>query len=70
MNLRIALASIADTWSVAVIGKNLTDEKTMVWRNDAALTNSNSYFGVAHDGTIFHSHPDTSTAEIWLVVAD
>jgi outer membrane receptor protein involved in Fe transport len=50
VNLRIALASIADTWSVAVIGKNLTDEKTMVWRNDAALTNSNSYFGVPERG--------------------
>jgi Tol biopolymer transport system component/DNA-binding winged helix-turn-helix (wHTH) protein len=31
---------------------------------------SNSYFGVAHDGTIFYSHPDTSTAEIWLVASD
>ena len=30
----------------------------------------NSYFGVAHDGTIFYNHPDTSTAEIWLVAAD
>ena len=31
---------------------------------------SNSYFGVAHDGTIFYNHPDTSTAEIWLVAVD
>ena len=30
----------------------------------------NSYFGVAHDGTIFYNHPDTSTAEIWLVAVD
>lgn len=30
----------------------------------------NSYFGVAHDGTVFYNHPDTSTAEIWLVAVD
>jgi Tol biopolymer transport system component/DNA-binding winged helix-turn-helix (wHTH) protein len=30
----------------------------------------NSYFGVASDGTIFYNHPDTSTAEIWLVATD
>ena len=30
----------------------------------------NSYFGVARDGTIFYNHPDTSTAEIWLVAVD
>lgn len=30
----------------------------------------NSYFGVAHDGTIFYNHPDTSTAEIWLVAVN
>ncbi|NNK38793.1 MAG: hypothetical protein HKP03_09960 [Xanthomonadales bacterium] len=29
-----------------------------------------SYFGVAHDGTVFYNHPDTSTAEIWLVAAE
>lgn len=50
VNLRIALASISDTWSVALIGKNLTDEETMVWRNDVALTNSGSYFGVPERG--------------------
>ncbi len=50
VNLRIALASIDDTWSLALVGKNLTDEKTMVWRNDVALTNSNSYFGVPERG--------------------
>ena len=43
---RIALASINDTWTVALIGKNLTDEETYVWRNDVALTASNSYFAV------------------------
>ncbi|MDJ0813361.1 MAG: winged helix-turn-helix domain-containing protein [Woeseiaceae bacterium] len=29
-----------------------------------------SYFGVAHDGTVFYNHPDTSMAEIWLVAAE
>jgi iron complex outermembrane recepter protein len=50
MNLRVALASIDDTWSVALVGKNITDEKTMVWRNDAALTNSGTYFGIPERG--------------------
>jgi outer membrane receptor protein involved in Fe transport len=50
VNLRVALADIGDTWSVAVLGKNLTDEETMVWRNDVALTASNSYFGVPERG--------------------
>jgi outer membrane receptor protein involved in Fe transport len=45
-NARIALASSDDTWSVALLGKNLTDEFTSVWNNDVALTNSNSYFAV------------------------
>jgi len=46
-NARIVLASTDDTWSLALIGKNLTDEETHRWRNDVALTNSNSYFGIA-----------------------
>jgi len=45
-NARIALAASDDKWSVALIGKNLTDEETNVWNNDVALTASNSYFGV------------------------
>ena len=40
------LADVADTWSVALIGKNLTDEKTYIWKNDLPVTNSNSYYGV------------------------
>ena len=31
---------------VALIGKNLSDETTAVWKNDVALTASNSYFAV------------------------
>ena len=46
LNMRIALASVDDTWSLALVGKNLTDEKTRVWNNDVATSNSNSYFGV------------------------
>ncbi len=50
VNMRIALADVGDTWSLALVGKNLTDEKTLVWKNDVALTNSNSYFGVPERG--------------------
>ncbi|MEH6587426.1 MAG: TonB-dependent receptor [Halioglobus sp.] len=46
VNARIALASIEDTWSVALVGKNLTDEETYVWKNDVPVTNSNSYFAI------------------------
>lgn len=46
VNARIALASVDDKWSVALVGKNLTDENTHVWKNDVALTASNSYFAV------------------------
>ncbi|MEM9396508.1 MAG: TonB-dependent receptor [Pseudomonadota bacterium] len=47
VNMRVALVSAEEKWSVALIGKNLTDEVTYAWRNDTAFTNSNSYFGVA-----------------------
>ncbi len=46
VNVRIALASIDDTWSLALIGKNLTDEETYLWRDDLPVTNSNSYYAV------------------------
>jgi iron complex outermembrane recepter protein len=46
LNARIAIARDDETWSVAVIGKNLTDEKSNIWNNDVPLTNSNSYFGL------------------------
>ncbi|MBN7796984.1 TonB-dependent receptor [Parahaliea mediterranea] len=46
VNARIALASIEDTWTVALIGKNLTDEETYLWKNDVPATNSNSYFAI------------------------
>ena len=46
VNARLALASADDIWSIALIGKNLTDKETRVWNNDVPLTDSNSYFGV------------------------
>lgn len=46
INARIALASNDDTWVVALVGKNLTDETTYFWNNDVPVTNSNSYFGL------------------------
>ena len=46
VNARIALASTDDTWMVAVVGKNLTDETTHFWKNDVAITGSNSYFAL------------------------
>ena len=45
-NARIALVGQDDAWSLALIGKNLTDETTYAWRNDVPLSASNSYFGV------------------------
>jgi iron complex outermembrane receptor protein len=45
-NARIALNGEDDKWSVALIGKNLTDETTHVWRNKVAVQNSNTYFGI------------------------
>ena len=46
VNARLALAAIDDRWSVALIGKNLTDEETRLWSNDVATTASNTYFGI------------------------
>lgn len=46
VNARIALNSTDRIWSIALIGKNLTDEKTRIWNNDVPVTNSNSYFGL------------------------
>ncbi len=37
LNARIQLANVGDTWSVALIGKNLTDEETTTWGNDVPL---------------------------------
>ena len=44
---RIQLLSTNDTWSVAILGRNLTDEKTTYWGNDVPLAGqgfSETYF--------------------------
>jgi outer membrane receptor protein involved in Fe transport len=46
INARIALTSVDRDWSLALIGKNLTDEDTTIWNQDVPLTNSNSYFAL------------------------
>ena len=37
INARIGISSLNDTWSIAVLGKNLTDEATTTWGNDVPL---------------------------------
>ncbi len=37
VNARIQLSDMDDTWSLAILGKNLTDEKTSTWGNDVPL---------------------------------
>jgi len=46
VNLRLALVSTDNAWSVALIGKNLTDKTTSVWNNDVALNAAGAYYGV------------------------
>jgi outer membrane receptor protein involved in Fe transport len=49
INARISLADIDGTWSVALLGKNLTDKTTSGWGNDIPLGArgfDNSYFQV------------------------
>ncbi|MFV0277229.1 MAG: TonB-dependent receptor, partial [Parahaliea sp.] len=36
-DVRIALASLDERWSIALIGKNITDERTSSWINDFTL---------------------------------
>ncbi|MFT4519729.1 MAG: iron complex outermembrane receptor protein [Halioglobus sp.] len=47
INARIELAEVEGSWSIAVLGKNLTDETTSTWGNDVPL----GAFGFA--GTYF-----------------
>ena len=47
INARIQLASYDETWSIAILGKNLTDEETTTWGNDVPLG------GQGFDGTYF-----------------
>jgi iron complex outermembrane receptor protein len=50
VNARLAWEAADGTWMVAVLGKNLTDETTFNWLNDATLSGTgfgfeNAYFG-------------------------
>ncbi len=45
-NARVSLSGDDGRWSIAVLGKNLSDEVTYAWKNDVPATASNSYFGV------------------------
>ncbi|MFK8020000.1 MAG: TonB-dependent receptor [Pseudomonadales bacterium] len=47
VNARIQLASSNDTWSLALLAKNITNEKTSTWGNDVPLASqgfSQTYF--------------------------
>ena len=46
VNASVALTGADRDWSVALIGKNLTDERTSIWNQDVPISNSNSYFGL------------------------
>jgi len=44
VHARVELASLDSGWSIALIGKNLTDEKTTTWVNDHPVFNGGAYF--------------------------
>lgn len=49
INARIELASLNGSWSIALLGKNLTDEETTTWGNDIPLGQfgfAGSYFQI------------------------
>ncbi|MEP6390981.1 MAG: TonB-dependent receptor [Halioglobus sp.] len=50
INARVALSSADGTWSVALVGKNLTDETTFNWGNDATLAG----LGFGFENAYFH----------------
>lgn len=47
VNMRLALASEADGWEVALVAKNLTDEEVVSYSNDTPLANS-SFGAISH----------------------
>jgi len=55
INARVQLASVDNTWSLALLGKNLTDEQTTNWGNDNPLI-----------GGYFQSIGDPRTFELQL----
>ena len=60
INARIALSANDGSWSLALVGKNLTDELTFNWGNDTTLSGS----GLGFDGTYFHQFEAPRTLEI------
>jgi outer membrane receptor protein involved in Fe transport len=51
INARVALVGNGDQWEVALVGKNLTDKKTVAYANDTPL--AYTFFGtVAHYGIV------------------
>jgi outer membrane receptor protein involved in Fe transport len=49
VNARISLADVGGTWSIALLGKNLTDKTTSAWGNDIPLGSfgfDDSYFQI------------------------
>ena len=59
VNARVALESSDGTWSVAFVGKNLTDETTYNWGNDATLSGD----GLGFDRSYFHQFEAPRTYE-------
>jgi iron complex outermembrane recepter protein len=51
-NVRLAWEASDGTWMVAVLGKNLTDETTFSWLNDATLSGTGFGFEQAYFGQI------------------
>lgn len=62
INARIALLDKNESWSLAVVGKNITDKATFNWANDLTLSGAPRDFGL--DGTYFHSYAPPRTIEL------
>jgi len=60
VNARVAVAASDGTWSVAFVGKNLTDKTTFNWGNDATLSGD----GLGFDQSYFHQMEAPRTYEI------
>jgi outer membrane receptor protein involved in Fe transport len=66
VNARIALVSSDGAWSVALVGKNLTDEDTYNWVNDGTLSGAGLGLGInlMEDRTYFAQFEAPRTYEI------
>ena len=59
-NARVALEASDGSWSLAFVGKNLTDETTFNWGNDATLSGE----GLGFDNAYFRQYEAPRTFEI------